>query len=248
MKTLGALFAVASLLVALAMFAPASLLDARLQAATQGHLRLADTAGTVWNGRGLVTSEAHTWSLPVSWRIDPLSVVRGDIGIALQPAEGGDLPRGNVSWRDPTLTLDGVAFTLPAAALNGAIASGNAMVLGGYLAFDAPHLTLGSNGGDGAASARWSGARLAGNAGMLALGTVTMNFAPRDGGIQGRVENRGGDARIEGEFALGSAGIDFNATLTPLPSTPPAVMRALGALGTPEAGGAVRMQWRSGKL
>ena len=247
MKILGVLVAVASLLLALAMFAPASLLDARLHAATQGHLRLADAAGTVWNGRGLVTSEPRTWSLPVSWKIDPLSVVRGDILIALQAPEGGDLPRGKVSWRDPTLTLDGVAFTLPAAALNGTIANGDAMALGGHIAFDAPHLSLGGNGGDGAATARWSGARVAGNAGMLALGTVTMNFAPRDGRIQGRVENRGGDARIDGEFALGSAGIDVNATLTPLGSTPPAVMRALGALGTPEASGAVGVQWRSGK-
>jgi len=99
--------------------------------------------------------------------------------------------------------------------------------------------------GDGTATARWSGARVAGNAATLALGTVTVNFSPREGGIQGRIANVGGDARIDGEMTWGSDGIATSATLAPLPSTPPAAMRALAALGTSDASGAVRVQWRS---
>ena len=64
---------------------------------------------------------------------------------------------------------------------------------------------------------------MAANAGTLALGTVTANCAPRDGRVQCRVENRGGDVRIDGEFSWSSAGVDVNATLSALPSTPPAV-------------------------
>ena len=51
MKRLAVLAAVVLLLLAaFAAFAPATLLDARLDAATQGHLRLADASGTVWSG------------------------------------------------------------------------------------------------------------------------------------------------------------------------------------------------------
>ena len=247
MKSVAVLVAfILVLLAAVAVFAPAALVGALLDAVTQGQLRLADATGTVWNGRGLVTDAQRTWSLPIGWKADPLAMMHGDQVIALQAADGGDLPRGNVAWRDGTLTLDGVAFTLPATALNGTLAAGNAMAIGGYVAFDAPHLTWSGSGGDGTASARWSDARLAGNAGTLALGTVAVNFAPRNGRIQGRVENRGGDVRIDGEFAWGNTGIEVNATLVPLPSTPPAVIRALGALGTPDANGSVRVQWRGG--
>ena len=241
------LIALASLLaVALAVFAPAALLDARLDAATQGRLRLVDTSGTVWTGRGLATSAQRTWSLPLGWKVDPLRLARGDVGVTLQPADAGDLPRGDITWRDAKLALDGVAFTLPATVLGAATGAGDALAFGGYLAFDAPHLTWSANGGDGAATVRWSGARVSGMTGALALGTVSANLAPRNGRIEGRVENRGGDVRIDGQFAWSPSGVDVNATLAALPSTPPAVVRALGALGTPDANGAVHVQWRSG--
>jgi hypothetical protein len=247
MRVTVVLIALASLLtVALAVFAPAALLDARLDTATQGQLRLADTSGTVWNGRGLATNAQRTWSLPLGWKIDPRRLARGDVGVTLQPADAGDLPRGDIIWRDAKLALDGVAFTLPATVLGAATGAGNAVAFGGYLAFDAPNLTWSATGGDGAATVRWSGARVSGIAGALALGTVSANLVPRNGRIEGRVENRGGDVRIDGQFAWSLAGVEVKATLAALPSTPPAVVRALGALGTPDANGAVHVQWRSG--
>jgi len=233
-------------LAAVALFAPATLLDARLDAATEGQLRLANTTGSAWNGRGLVTNAQHTWSIPVGWKVDPFSIVRGDVVIALQAIPGEDVPRGEIAWRNSNLTMNGVAFTLPATALNGAISQGNAIAIGGTIAFDAPNVSWNATGGEGTATARWSGARLAGNAGMVALGTVGVSFAPRNGRIQGRVESRGGEINVDGEFTWGVAGLDVHATLTPLPATPPAIVRALGAIGTPDANGAIRVQWHSG--
>ena len=237
---------VALLLVAFAVFAPAALLDGRLDAATQGRLRLADTSGTVWSGRGVATNAQRTWSLPLGWKVDPLRLARGDVGVTLLPADAGDLPRGAIAWRDGTLILDGVAFTLPATVLGASAGAGNLMAFGGFMAFDAPHLSWSASGGDGAATVRWTGARVSGIAGNIALGTVSANLAPRNGRIEGRVENLGGDVRIDGEFAWSLAAIEVNATLAALPSTPPAVVRALGALGTQDANGAVHVQWRSG--
>lgn len=247
MRTAAALLVLTLLLLAaLASFAPAALLDARLDAVTKGHVRLADTAGTVWKGRGLVTNEQRTWSLPVSFEVDPLALARGDVAIHVQAPSGADNPRGDIARRDVTLTLDGVSVSLPAAALNGTIAPGETLAVGGILAFDAPHFRWNGRSGDGAATVRWIGARAAGNAATVALGDVTVNLAPREGRLEGRIENRGGDVRIDGEFTWNGEDIAASATLVPLPSTPPAAMRALGALGTPDASGAVRVQWRSG--
>lgn len=248
MKRLAVLAVVVLLLLAaFAAFAPAALLDARLDSATQGRVRLADASGTVWEGRGLLTDELRTWSVPVSFGVDPRSILRGEARMTLLAPDGGDLPHGDIAWRDATLALDGVAFTLPAAALNGAIAPANTVALGGYIAIDAPHAAWNGQGGEGAATVQWSGARIAGNDGSLALGTVIVNLAPRGDQIVGRIENRGGDVRVDGELAWSDAGIAANATLTPLPSTPPAVAHALAALGTPDAAGAVRVQWRVGQ-
>lgn len=247
MRTFGALLGLTLLLLAgLATFAPATLLDAWLDAATHGQLRLADTAGTVWKGRGLVTNAQRTWSLPVSWDVGLLALARGDMAISLHAPSGGDLPRGEIARRNATLTLDRVAFALPAAALNGTMAPGDMMALGGTLAFDAPHWSWNGQAGDGTATVLWTGARVAGNGATLALGTVTVNFVPREGRIQGRIENRGGEARVDGELTFGSEAIAASVTLAPLPSTPPAAMRALATLGTTDASGAVRLQWRSG--
>jgi general secretion pathway protein N len=245
MRFLAAIVALA-LLAALAAWAPAWLLDARLGAASQGRWRLADTHGTVWNGRGRITSAEGAASLALAWTIDPLRLLRGDLALQLQPAEGSDQPRGAIAWRDATLALDGVVLALPAAIANALPVTGNALAFGGTVVVEAPQLRLRADGGDGAATARWSDARVAGAAGTLALGTVTVNAAPRNGRIEGRIENRGGDVRLDGEFAASGGGLDINARLTPLPGASPAVVRALAALGTPDAGGAVRVQWRGG--
>ena len=245
MKLIAVLIAFAVLvLAAAAAFAPATLLDMRLNAATQGQLRLAKAEGSVWNGQGQVTDAQRTWSLPIAWKVAPLEIARGGIAVALRDTGNAGDARGNFAWRDGTLTAEGVAFTVPA--FNGALAAGNAVVFGGTIAFDATHFSWSGNGGDGAATVRWSGARAASNAGAISLGTVTANCAPRDGRIQGRVENRGGDVRLDGDFTWSSTGVEVSATLSALPSTPPALVRALGTLGTPDASGAVHVQWRSG--
>ena len=246
MKLLAVVSAVIVCLVALVMLAPASLLDNRLERATGGQVRLADATGTAWNGRGAITNAQRTWSLPVGWTIDPRSIVRGEPAITLRAADGGDVPRGESALRSGAIALDGVSFTVPAAMLNGSLAPGSTLAFGGNIAFDAQHAGWSDQGGDGAATVRWGGARAATAVGTVALGTVTANFAPRGDRFVGRVENRGGDVRVDGDIALGNADIDVNLTITPLPTTPPALARALGALGTPDGTGAVRLQWRGG--
>ena len=80
---------------AAAAFAPAVLLDRRLEAETQGQLRLANAEGSIWNGRGLVTNAQRTWSLPIAWKIAPLEIARGSFAIALLGGPNGGDTRGD---------------------------------------------------------------------------------------------------------------------------------------------------------
>ena len=89
-------------------------------------------------------------------------------------------------------------------------------------------------------------ARMAGADGSsLALGTVSGDFAPRDGGLAGRIVGDGGDTSIDGEMSLGTRGIALDARLAPRPGAGDGVARVLAALGQPDANGAVRLQWLS---
>ncbi len=193
-----------------------------------------------------MTNAQRTWSLPVAWKFAPLEFARGGIAVSLRDTGQGGDSRGNFTWRDGTLTAEGVALTVPSSAVSGAMAADNMVALGGTLVVETSHFGWSGSGGDGSALLRWSGARMAANAGTISLGTVTANCAPRDNRVQCKVGNSGGDVRIDGEFSWSSAAVDVNAALSAQPSASPAVVRALGTLGTPDASGAVRVRWRSG--
>ena len=152
MKLIAVLVAFAVMVVvAAAAFAPATLLDMRLDAATQGQLRLTNAEGSVWNGKGRVTNAQRTWSLPVAWKFAPLEFARGGMAVALRDTGQGGGSRGNFTWRDGTLTAEGVALSVPSSAVSGAMAADNLVALGGTLALDASHFGWSGSGGDGAA-------------------------------------------------------------------------------------------------
>src|SRR5712671_917075 len=69
--------------VALVALAPATLIDARLQRATDGRIRLAGAQGSLWLGTGWIElREAHGASgvaKHVAWRVPPSSLLRGQL-------------------------------------------------------------------------------------------------------------------------------------------------------------------------
>ena len=69
----------AMLLLAIAAFAPASLLDRRIAAATGGKVRLVDATGTVWNGRGALANAAGTWRAPIAWTVAWAALATGTL-------------------------------------------------------------------------------------------------------------------------------------------------------------------------
>ena len=228
--------------VALVALAPATWLDRRIAAASDGSLRLSDAEGTVWQGRGELGDARGTWRIPVAWRISPLPLLRGAVDIELASSADPDAPRGRLLLENDSVTFRNVALRVPASVL-GTLASTRLPVEpGGELVLDAPQFRYRPNQIDGAFDLRWQRARLATAGSAVDLGTVTAHVAPQGSALAGVIGNVGGDARIDGDVSLSASGIAFRARIAPGPNVPPDIARMLAALGTPDANGVVHLQ------
>jgi hypothetical protein len=71
--------AVVAFAAALLLEAPASLLDARLASISDGRVRIAHAAGTLWRGSGDLVLAAGGPQRPVAWRIEAWPLLRGEL-------------------------------------------------------------------------------------------------------------------------------------------------------------------------
>jgi general secretion pathway protein N len=243
--TLTLLVALVVAIAAFALVAPASLLDGRLAASTAGRLRLSDAEGTVWRGRGAIGDSRGQWRVPIAWRIVPLSLAQGALAWTFEPLADGSGPRGDVTLREGSVELRNVGLALPAVALRSWAADVPLPEPGGDLRLDAPRFTYDFRAGDGAIDVRWERARLVWNGAVLDLGTVRGRVAPRGADLAGTLDNAGGAARVDGDIALAGSNVTVRATIAPGPDVPPEIARGLAALGTVDANGAVRIEWRT---
>jgi len=232
------------LLGAIGALAPAALLDWRLAAATQGRLRLADSEGTVWNGRGVLTDAPGRWSAPLAWRVQPAALLGGVLDVTLSPVRGASEPRGEVRLSQSAVVLKNVAFSLPAAALHGASGDSAMVALFGEIAVDVETLRWDARHRDGVVRAQWPSARIAAAGVTALLGTLTMTLVPSDTRLAGTIANAGGDVRIAGNVAFAAESVELDTTITSLASTSPQIVRMLALLGSPDSSGAVRVRSR----
>ena len=198
----------------------------------------------MWNGRAQLTDAAGTWRIPAGWSISKRAVARGAHEIVLRPVAGAATPQGTVQVLEDGIALRDVTLELPAQSLLGAIPARGLPVLGGTVLVTSSAFTRTATGGSGALRAQWRGARLVVGDAAADLGTVDLAVTAQGNGLAGRLTNGGGDVRIDGNVALASSTVTVEATVTPAPGAPATLSRALAALGTPEAGGSVRIVWR----
>jgi uncharacterized protein YdeI (BOF family) len=232
--------------VALAAFAPATLMDRGIAAATEGRLRISDADGTLWHGRGDVADARGAWRIPVGWAVAPTALLRGAMGVEFEPLADGGGPRGNVTLQERAIELRDVSLTIPAVAAARTLTDASPVELAGNIVVAAPAFRYVMSGGDGALDVRWERARLAWNDAMLDLGMVTAHLVPRGRELAGAITNAGGMARVDGDIALGPDIASLRLTIVPGPSVPPPIASAIAALGVPEPSGGVRLQWRIG--
>ena len=144
--------------IALAVTAPATLVDASLERATKGSLRLAEAKGTVWSGAGRIeirdanrrfgVAREFAWHFFPSW-----SLLRGTVVCEI----GFDAPTQRIPL---TLSLSGVdipktEMTLPAVALGLAVTRLAPLGLGGDLHLNIASLSIKRDRIQGSAVVQW---------------------------------------------------------------------------------------------
>jgi len=230
-------------IIALAAFAPATWLDRRIAAATDGKIRLTDASGTIWRGGGALSDAQGLWRTAVAWQLAPWPLLRGALDIELASPIDSDAPRGRLELEANGLDLRDLRLRVPARLLNSLAPIRLPVEAGGEFAVDTPAFRYAANRPEGAFDIRWERARLATDTAALDLGTVTAHVAPQGSGLGGKIANAGGDARIEGDVELSGSGVSIRVDIAAGPGVPPEIARMLATLGSPDANGIIHLQW-----
>lgn len=143
--------------------APGTLVDAGLQRASHGRLRLAQAQGTIWSGEGLIeirdVGGRNAIARDISWRVLPESLLRGRLvcEVALDRAAR----RFPVTISFSQVELANAEFNFPAAVLALAEPRLKPLRLSGDVLLRATNLVIGRDGMLGNVTLQW---RTAGSA------------------------------------------------------------------------------------
>jgi len=242
------------LLTAVAVKAPAALADRQLDALTKGRLRIADAAGTLWNGAGALVLLPNGARIPVVWHLDAMPLLRSRLSGTL----GHDSTQSAQSQSTFDVGSDDfavreLAVALPAEALL-RVSDAPAMVTGagGMVELRSDAFTMHRGVFEGNFVVRWQGASLPGPQPelRLSLGDVRLDGIGSGGEIKGLLSNTGGDIEINGTLTLagtGAAGLE--ARLKPRAGVDAerskAIQAALSMIGAADASGGFRVAWQA---
>ncbi|MDR2017147.1 MAG: type II secretion system protein N [Burkholderiales bacterium] len=248
MRTFLKIFPILLLIVAaLIFFAPASLLDSGLDRASRGKWRLTETAGTLWNGNGMLTHmERGAVVTPLRWRFEPSALFEGMARWRLLADETTPRLTGALALSKKGLWLDGLSLHTSAAVLQPMLPPEMIQAMEGALIIDTPSLLLHENGQEGQISGRWQNAQLVFQEIPVDLGNVTFNVDNRPNGSQSVIKNEGGVVSLDGNFQTDTSGKPARGTLkiTPRPNTPEALLQWLSATGQPDAQGSYILEMK----
>ena len=245
------LFLVVAAIVAIAVLAPATTVDAALAAQTRGAWRIAAAHGLWWHGGGVLSSRDGSARMPLGWRVAWLPLARGTLSIDLFAGDGSTL--GTIDLRREALSLHDLRLRLPAAfaaalAPRMAVLAGSgALAAGGELDLRARTFDWNPSGGSGTLDAQWNRARLVIAGTTVDFWTVAGTIAARQGRLQGTLHGTGGDLAVDGTISGSQSSIGGTLTLRPLPSTGEALRRGLPLLGSEDGSGAVHIDWHAGR-
>lgn len=199
--TTGRLLAIgiAAYAVALAFQAPATLVDAGLQNATGGRLRLSQATGSFWAGSGWVeirdAASTNAIARGVEWRVLPETLWRARF-IAEIRLEGAARPF-TVSSSPAETAIRQVDIELPATLLAQAEPRLKPLRLSGALRVRAPDLAVGRDGMRGKLSVQWLQAGSAVSP-VSPLGSYELDLAGEGKNIQATLSTLDGPVRFDG--------------------------------------------------
>jgi general secretion pathway protein N len=241
--------ALVALAAALIFEAPASLLDARLAAISQGRVRIADAEGTLWRGSGELVLSASGIRRPVSWQIDGWPLLRGELRGSFTDPTGAQSIGGFDAGGD-RFELHGIDLGLPMDALLRALGAPSFLAaVGGQVTLHVERFARGPDALDAQVAAQWSNASVPGpRDDRIALGDVRAELSGIGHEVPGTITNEGGEVAIQGTFgaaADGSGRIDIE--VTPREGVgrerAAAIADTLGLIGSPNGKGGYRLAW-----
>jgi hypothetical protein len=240
------------LAAAVVVEAPAALLDRQLDTLTHGRVRVADAAGTVWNGSGTLIVLPYVARLPVLWHIDALPLLRSRLSGTLGP-DTTELQQATFDLGSDDFAVRRFAVALPAEALlRAADAPAVVAAAGGTVAVRADTFAMRRGVFEGAFTARWQGASLPGPRPevRVALGEVRLDGVGDGGEIKGALSNVGGDIEINGTLVLAATGAArAEARMRPRAGVDAerskAIVAALSMIGSADDSGGFRVAWQA---
>lgn len=151
---------VGAYVVVLIATAPATLVDAGLQRASDGRLRLAEAQGTLWSGTGQLeirdTGRRTGVAKSIAWRVVPESLLRGHLvcEVGLEQAT----ERFPVTISLSRIKLANADISLPASALGLGVPKLAPLELTGEVRLQVSNLSIGRSATRGGATLQWRAA------------------------------------------------------------------------------------------
>jgi len=190
-----------SFFLAVAAFAPATLLDARLEEASGGRLRLALANGSLWAGAGWIevrnTDGSAGIARPVAWRVLPLALLKGRLLVEVSMQDAKPFP--------VALSLSGIEVVdadilLPAAALSLGLPRLSAFALSGEVHLEIGRLALARGRVAGDATLQWRGAGSALTP-ISPLGDYEVRIKAAGSGVDAMLRTLEGPLQLDGKGA-----------------------------------------------
>jgi general secretion pathway protein N len=193
-------FGVGVFVAALVVLAPATLIDARLERASGGRLRLAGAEGTLWNGAGWIeVRDARGTSgaaKRIAWRMRAESLLRGRVLAEVWLDEAPQPATLALSFS--RIEIANASAHLPAAALGLGMPRLAPLRLSGDVLLDVPHFVLERDRMDGEAMLQW---RAAGSAltPITPLGDYEVRFKSVGHALHAALRTLAGPLELDGE-------------------------------------------------
>ncbi|HEV7413316.1 MAG TPA: type II secretion system protein N [Casimicrobiaceae bacterium] len=237
------------LVAALAIKAPASLLDRRVADLTDGRIRIVAATGTVWNGSGELELLPDGARIPIAWRLEPMPLLRGGLAGSLT-ASDATRPATFTVEREDFIVHD-FTIALPAASVLRTAGVPDALTnAGGTLVLAVADLARRGDRLEARADLKWSDAALAAplTGARIALGDVRLAAAGSGSEIPATLSNSGGEVDVAGTLVFSSRGTPrIDARIKPRAGLPAdrseAIAAALSSIGRADGAGGYRIVW-----
>jgi len=207
MRWLAAAFAAGAFAAALIGFAPATLIDARLERASDGRLRLAEAQGSLWSGAGWIEiRDAHGRAgvaKRLAWRVLPGSLLRGRLMAEVELGQAAKPFPLTISLS--RIEIADAGISLPAAALGLGIPRLAPLRLSGDVLVKISHLSLEHGRMHGDATLQWRGAGSALTP-VSPLGEYEVRFKAAGPAVHAALSTLQGPLELDGKGAWSNGG------------------------------------------